>query len=155
MKEPTKLDRTFCARRSSSSSGVARGVTLLVAAAKAPSMVDSEKVVTASMEEAIIVRSDSTAVTLISSGNSQGSQASAKTEASAANRPTSPKNTARTQSLRLNCRIFQRQRVMHSHPNQLRQEWPALASRATKKAPPFRGGAFLSQWPEILRPMLR
>ena len=57
--EPMKVPRAFCAVVSSISSFAARGVTLLVAALYAETMVVSEKVVTASMLVARIWRMSS------------------------------------------------------------------------------------------------
>src|SRR5690606_42107288 len=59
--EPTNVERTFCVTRSSIIRLVARGVTLLVAAEYADVIADNENVVTASIDEAIILSRLSTA----------------------------------------------------------------------------------------------
>lgn len=63
---PTKVDSTFCVTPSCISSRVARGLVLLVASPSALVSVVSEKVVTASIDEARIVRMLSTASAPIS-----------------------------------------------------------------------------------------
>ena len=67
-----KVASAFCEVESSIKSLVARGDTLLVAAVKAETMVDSEKIVTASMLDAMMPSTLSTASAPILVSRSSG-----------------------------------------------------------------------------------
>ena len=109
MKAPMKVDSTLLVSSSSISSLVARGVTLVVAALKAEVMTPREKVVTASMLEAMMVSRLSTASGLRSKGSSQRKYSSTSSATMAVSIPARPYATTRHHSCRRTRSNIQRQ----------------------------------------------
>lgn len=90
MNAPVKVASTRCVTRSSRSSGVARGVAAEAAEENADSMNDTEKVVTARSDEAMICRIVDTALAAISPLLSRARTGGSTAAASAVTSPATP-----------------------------------------------------------------